>query len=108
MSLFRRLSPLVPLVLTPALALTTWIAQPVWSAVFLPAAVAGILAGLCIAQLHRYLADRRTSGNSIANTAELPSIFGFPDLAAADVRDNHGAASGSSALQPDLSSGSAR
>ncbi|TWW10093.1 hypothetical protein E3A20_07950 [Planctomyces bekefii] len=108
MSLFRRLSPLIPLVLTPALALTTWIAQPVWSAVFLPAVVAGVLAGLCIAQIQRFLADRRHPGSPIAHTTELPSIFGFPDIAAADVRDNLGATSGSSALQPDLSSGSAR
>jgi hypothetical protein len=108
MSLFRRLSPLVPLVLTPALALTMWIAQPAWSAVFLPAAVVGVLAGMGIAQLHRYLADRRQTGSPIANATELPSIFGIPDLTAADVRDNHGAASGSSALRPDLSSGSAR
>ena len=108
MSLFRRLSPLVPLVLTPALALTIWIAQPAWSAVFLPAAVAGVLAGMGIAQLHRYLTDRRQAGSPIANPTELPSIFGIPDLTAADVRDNHGAASGSSALRPDLSSGSAR
>lgn len=108
MSIFKRLSPLVPLVLTPAVTLALWIAQPVWSTVFLPAAVSGVLAGLCLALLQRYLSDKRQSVRPLNATAELPSIFGFPDLTGPDVRSNHGATSGSSALRPDLSSGSAR
>lgn len=108
MSAFRKLSPLVPLVLTPAFTLAFWIVQPVWSAVFLPPAVSGILAGLCLALLNRYMTDRRQIIKPLTAAAEMPSIFGFPDLNAADIRTSHAAHSGSNALRPDLSSGSAR
>ena len=108
MSLFRRMSFLVPLVITPALALTVWVAQPLWSSVFLPPAVVGLITGLVIAQLQRVLGSRGSVAHRLAHATELPSIFGIPDLATAAVRENHGSSFNSAALQPDASSGSSR
>ncbi|MFM7056952.1 MAG: hypothetical protein ACKO2P_08515 [Planctomycetota bacterium] len=95
----------LPIPLAAAGLTGLWVAVPDWAALVLPWSLAGVMAGILGAAVHRWSLLRRYGVAPLRRVTERPTVFGFPDYADSGLRTLRGVSGGSVGGQSEAAAG---
>ncbi len=102
LSVLRRITIIVPLLLTVCGALTAWLIVPEWTSLLAPYVAMGVVFGAVSVIFQRLISDRRTRFPQASQVGEYPTVFGYSGMLSQAITERPEAISSPSGTKSDF------